>query len=142
MIRRSPVIKSDTVWYIYALVDPRFINGVRYIGFSKDPTWRLSTHIEESRCPSNSYKCRWIRSLLLQGLKPSMRILEEGKGLNWQASERYWIKFYREEVGADLTNATDGGDLGHSNRKYKGRKLSKARRQKISDSLKRRRRVA
>ena len=66
-----------------------------------------------------------------------MRILEEGVGLNWQVSERYWIKFYREEVGADLTNATSGGDCGTTNHKYRGRKMSAAKRRRISQSVKR-----
>jgi hypothetical protein len=47
--------------------------------------------------------------LIREGLFPELRVVEEGSG-NWAAAERWWIKFYREEVGMQLTNMTDGGE--------------------------------
>jgi hypothetical protein len=38
-----------------------------------------------------------------------LSILETGTGLGWQEADRKWIKTFRES-GADLVNATDGGD--------------------------------
>jgi hypothetical protein len=51
----------------------------------------------------------WIRGLLQEGFEPVLRVVDEGFGDSWSDTERFWIKFYREEVGADLTNMTKGG---------------------------------
>lgn len=91
-------------WYIYALVDPRS-KEVRYIGKSEDPIRRLDDHMSDQH--SRLRKSRWLKKL---GCRPILRILDQGQGSGWQESERWWIKFYREEVGADLTNLTEGGE--------------------------------
>lgn len=91
-------------WEIYALLDPR-TEAVRYVGWSFDSKRRLKGHLRDK---SKTHKACWIRSLLALGLEPKMTILETGTG-NWASQERWWIaksRFY----GADLTNATDGGD--------------------------------
>ena len=109
MIQRQPIINDSTNWCIYALVDP-FTSQVRYIGFTTNVDCRLSRHINDAESGVASHKCHWIRSVLSKGSEPLLRVLEEGSGSSWKDSEKYWIKFYREEVGALLTNLTDGGE--------------------------------
>jgi len=91
--------------FIYGLVDPN-THSIRYIGKANDPHVRLYRHLKEK---SHTHKSMWLRSLKERGLSPEMQIIEEVPVLGWQASERYWIKYYREQ-GCDLTNSTDGGD--------------------------------
>lgn len=118
--------KSTLLWQVYGLVDPR--NGrVRYVGWTTDAEYRLKAHILESE-EGTTHKCQWIRSLLENGLVPELKILEQGEGDTWSESERWWIKFYREEVGEVLTNATDGGEGSP------GRVISEETRRKMSES--------
>ena len=105
MTRRPPKISSSTQWYIYTLSDPRMASArlsVRYVGYTVSANGRLADHIEEA-------KCGWILQVLMSGFVPVIRIVDQGLGHSWREAERFWIRFYREEVGADLTNLTDGG---------------------------------
>lgn len=101
--------KSRKPWYIYALCDP-ISSEVRYIGKSVDPEFRLECHIQEASEGCKTFKSNWIRWLFKHNLKPSLRILDLGYGESWIEAEKFYIKFYREEVGANLTNYTEGGD--------------------------------
>ena len=150
-------ISNETV-FIYGLVDP-ISNEIRYVGKSVDPEGRLEQHIKDQ---SHVYRTYWIRSLLKRGLKPTCIILERVEPSNdWEASERYWIA-YGHEQGWRLTNLTSGGDGLHDpspetrakmsksqkargplsmkarasySRAFKGRKLTKEWKEKISGSL-------
>jgi hypothetical protein len=97
---------------IYGLVDPRS-NEVRYIGRSSSGMARPRQHICPSRLEKKSHKNHWIKSLLALGLKPTIQILHEFQDDAHEAelnsSEVYFIQRYRA-LGADLTNATDGGE--------------------------------
>lgn len=91
---------------IYGLIDPR-TTLLRYVGKSYNPIERFSQHIRDcSR--ERTRKANWIRSLLKLGLKPQLEILEtvEGSG---NIEERFYIALFRA-FGADLVNATAGGD--------------------------------
>ena len=60
-----------------------------------------------------------------------VRILDEGSDSDgWRDAEKFWIRFYVEEVGSRLTNATSGGDG------TPGRVWSEEKRKQISDALK------
>ena len=102
------------MWFIYLLVDPRVTSGrardeVRYVGFASDVDLRLLKHIEEA-FRKRTRKCLWLRNLLTSGLQPLVRVVDSGYGDSWREAERFWIRFYREAVGANLTNMTDGGE--------------------------------
>lgn len=92
---------------IYALKDPRNAS-VRYIGYAKSPSGRFIKHLSEARGCSHTHKANWIRSLLRQGVKPELTVLESGLSDPAKAERRWIAKF--KAAGADLTNATSGGD--------------------------------
>lgn len=125
--------------YIYGLIDPR--NGrVRYVGKSDNPKSRLGDHLKDK---SLCHRTNWVRSLLSEGIKPELVILENVVG-DWKEAERKWIAHFGRE---NLVNGTDGGDGGNisqetrlrmsiarKRRKYaKGRKHSPETRKKIGN---------
>lgn len=96
-------------FFVYALLDP-FDEEVRYIGISKNADSRFCGHLSEARSGEDTYKCRWIRSLLEIGHKPKLFILHST--ITWKEAcelERVAIREARAE-GFRLTNGTDGGD--------------------------------
>jgi len=127
--------------YIYGLFDPR--NGhLRYIGKTNNLKERLRDHITFSRGRKgqgykfNPPKEKWIRSLLSEGLKPSIQVLEECTEDTWREVEISWIRLARE-MGISITNISDGGDgfgSGESN-PYFGKKLTEEHKRKCSISL-------
>lgn len=91
--------------FIYALCDPD-TNEVRYVGKSDSPQKRYREHLRtDSKC---TYCARWIQSLMRQGKRPHIQILEEVTD-NWVEREQWWIAEMRRR-GARLTNLTDGGE--------------------------------
>jgi len=108
------MIFSDVKYVIYVLVDPRFkgrsVDEVKYVGYTNDLDHRFNNHLVEARSSCDCRKCRWIRSLFRDDVIPEIREVDWGYDVSkWGETETYWIRFYREEVGADLTNLTDGG---------------------------------
>jgi len=101
-------------WWIYALTDPRelCVSEVRYVGVTTDLTKRFADHIEASLTgkEANPLKRSWIQELISKGLDPKLVVLEYGTGSSWISREQHFIRFFREVVGARLTNLTDGGD--------------------------------
>lgn len=93
-------------WSIYALDDPR-TGRTRYVGWAYDVRKRLEAHIRRAR-REKTHKANWLNFLAATGLKPALRILESGTE-SWADAERRWIARYRSD-GADLTNATVGGE--------------------------------
>ena len=103
-------------WFVYVLLDSRFENyadQVRYVGFTVNVKSRLRVHLEEASGGDRSHKANWIRQLVKENLLPAIRVIDQGIGTNWAHAERFYIKFFREEVGANLTNMTPGGDCGY-----------------------------
>ncbi len=132
--------------FVYCLIDPR--NGeIRYVGKADDPEARLRDHLKDRR---DFHRVRWIKSLVDEGIKPVLILLEQCSKQIWQERERYWIAFLREN-GADLVNTTDGGEgiTRHSpevlakisaaakgNKYWLGRKHTVETRTKLSESHK------
>lgn len=93
---------------IYALRENHF---VRYVGkTSKSLEERLACHLNDARRGEQTYKCHWVRQMLLRGEIPRITLLEEVRG-NGCADEIAWIKFFKDG-GVDLVNGTDGGQGG------------------------------
>lgn len=96
-------------WVIYTLHDPRYPHLVRYVGKTHQvPRLRLKRHLRDARNRSNLHSARWVRSLLNEGTRPIMGIIEEGVGTGWEAAEKKWIAFYRAQ-NMPLTNILAGG---------------------------------
>lgn len=63
--------------YFYYLKHP-ITDEIRYIGQTKRPKDRLHAHIYNARKGhEDNWRANWIRSLLNEGLKPKMEIIEE-----------------------------------------------------------------
>lgn len=93
-----------TKYKIYKLIDPRD-QKVRYVGVTiRKLSERLSQHCSEARNHIGTHKRYWIKSLLEEGLKPIISIIEYCTEQNWQEKEKYWIDYYD-----NLTNTNQGG---------------------------------
>ncbi len=92
------------ITYIYALKDP-ITKEIRYIGRSKYPKQRLYEHHHIKRLMGPTHRNRWILSLLNQGLRAELSILEECNEKNWSEREKYWIA-----NTPNLTNTLLGGE--------------------------------
>lgn len=109
--------------FIYALNCP--ITGrTRYVGKANNPEKRLILHISQARKHSYRRAC-WIRSLLSNGQKPSLEILDEVPETEWQFWECEWIRLYRA-LGFDLTNGTEGGEGMHNPSSETRERMSRA----------------
>lgn len=75
--------------YIYALVDPR-TNEVCYVGQTVlEPKARLSNHLSR---PGNKMMFEWIADLEINGLRPTITILERDVDTALLGSrERHWM---------------------------------------------------
>lgn len=95
--------------FIYELIDPK-TGETRYIGKANNPKDRLKEgHLGVLELKSRTYKSNWIKSLLKEGLKPILNIIDEVPLEEWQFWERHYISLYRS-WNIKLTNCTDGGD--------------------------------
>lgn len=86
--------------YIYGLVDPRD-NEIKYIGRTKDPDYRLDTHIR--MVDAGKMKTMWILELKAFGLDPSMMILETVDRKDESAAEKRWVQYFLK-MGKPLLN--------------------------------------
>lgn len=124
---------------IYKLTDPRD-NAIKYIGYTKRVLRkRLAAHIRDSINNNKTYKQKWIRSLLSEGLLPIISIVKYiPKGESWQGYEIKYIKQYFDK-GHKLTNGTSGGDgtklstekYREMGLKHKGFKMTEESKQKM-----------
>lgn len=84
---------SSKMYTVYVLIDPRD-GTVRYVGITNQTTnRRLDQHLK--RTDGNNEKSGWIDELILAGLKPRIKAIEEVLTLK-EANERetYWIQHY------------------------------------------------
>ena len=100
-------VKNDYEFaYIYGLIDPR-TNIIRYVGSTVDIEGRYKAHTRPGNLKSKTHKNHWIKSLLLEELKPIFIVLEKVLFTDWQEKEMYWIAYFGRE---NLTNGSDGGE--------------------------------
>lgn len=95
---------------IYGLFDPRS-HELRYIGKSTKGLRRAREHTANWALQSDgeTHKVRWLRSLLVLGLTPEIRVLEAvPDGIGLDKAEQNWISEYLPS--SRLTNLTRGGD--------------------------------
>lgn len=65
----------------------------------------------------------WVKSVLAEGEKPYLIIIEEPLKSEWMDRERYWIEQFRIS-GLGLTNTLDGGGESPSSNPEVARKIS------------------
>ena len=94
---------------IYVLLHP-ITKEIKYVGKTeRDINLRLSEHIKDVSCSKiKTYKKYWIRSLLNQGLKPEIKIIDEVDEKEWGDWEQFYIDLFKS-LGFKLTNLADGG---------------------------------
>lgn len=94
---------------IYALLDPT-TKQIKYIGQALNALERLAEHMKPRSREAKSHKNNWLNSLVAQGLKPELIVLESFEDpYKLNEAEIFWIAYYRS-IGANLTNGTDGGE--------------------------------
>ncbi len=99
---------------VYGLVDPKDNGDIRYVGkTTRSLDLRLRKHLETARRGDDTYRGRWIRSVLKSGRVPSAVVLEVVDAESLNEAERCWIANLRRE-GQRLTNRTDGGTGGNT----------------------------
>lgn len=103
--------KAEGVVYIYALYDPT-TDAVRYIGKTVNPSARLGQHIREVRRGRLTHAKAWLKALLAQNLRPTMRVIETCCASTWEARERALIAEHKA-AGSQLTNTASGGNEPH-----------------------------
>ena len=95
---------------IYTLADPRD-NVIRYIGITKTSlNRRLAGHIHDCKSKKPTHKINWIKSLLLEDLKPIIQLIDEVDDTFAYDEEIYWISQFKT-WGFNLVNSTNGGEV-------------------------------
>lgn len=137
---------KDSKNIIYGLTDPSD-GQVRYVGKSMNGLLRPKAHARLSQSKGSTYKDRWVRKLRRLGLNYGIVVLERGIPTeDLYDAEQRWIRHYRE-IGARLTNLTDGGpgNIGwvpspatrkKISRANQGRKHDDEFRQQVSERMK------
>jgi hypothetical protein len=117
-------IVTDASVFIYGLAAPG--EQIRYVGQTMDLGRRHWAHLNEAKAgKTKTYKNRWVKGLLDQGIEPTIRVLNDVP--KWAANdeERWWISFFRD-LGYPLVNGTDGGELMHTPEGWAALKAAKA----------------
>ncbi|UWX62767.1 hypothetical protein [Deinococcus rubellus] len=99
---------NTTITSIYGLIDPR-TQELRYVGKAQDMRHRYRRHISKHHLADNTYKNRWIKSVLSEDLKPEMFLIERCIEESWREAEVFWISYFRS-IGCRLTNLAPGGE--------------------------------
>ncbi len=96
-------------YLIYGLAHP-ITKELRYIGKSMSGMSRPNSHCYSYYLKSDTYHTNWIKSLLVEGLRPEVVIIQELDSPEFlNQREIYWIKHFKE-LGYSLTNLTLGGE--------------------------------
>lgn len=100
--------RADT-WFVYALVDDREPEDVRYIGITNNPAKRLRDHVRDSAVETTR-KANWVASVISTGGNILLGILKGGlTHHDAKSAEIELIRYFRSSDDR-LTNLTDGGD--------------------------------
>lgn len=102
--RRTAPKRHDT-WFVYALVDSREPEEIRYVGITNDPRRRLQHHCC-ARLDSRTRRARWCAKVLRCGGDVLLGIL--CCGISQVEAKR--IECIEIASRRNLTNLTDGGD--------------------------------
>lgn len=102
---------------IYALLDES--GREKYVGRTVHPGARLSAHLSEN---GSSAKCRWIRSMVSAGLRPSFRVLETTQDeQSAHLIEAQWVSKLAND-GCELLNSSCNKFRGTTSFENQGKK--------------------
>ncbi len=91
---------------VYALCTPTD-GAIRYVGCTRESVIRrLRRHVSRARHDGMTPKDHWVRTLLDQGLRPTIRVLEVVPAEEMFTAERHWVGRLSRH---GLLNATRGG---------------------------------
>lgn len=135
----------------YTLSHP-LTNEIRYIGYTGESLKeRLRCHLKDCNYKNkNSHKIKWIKKLILDGLAPSINLINKYDTKQEAIFNEVKLIFEHKLLGYNLVNGTDGGEGGtgykftkeqivNQSKRQTGRKLprcSEERKRKISESNK------
>lgn len=98
-------VKHYVVYYLSCPIT----GEIRYVGKAENGRQRFWEHIKPCALKAKTHKINWIKSLLIKGLKPEFHIIEEfNNSSDLIEAEEFYIAYFRY-IGANLTNACDGG---------------------------------
>lgn len=126
---------------IYALIDP-VTDHVRYVGLSTRGMARPQLHLKTPKPDDRTHRANWIRSLMVQGKLPIVRVVEYcSSDDELSEAEASWISLFGL-LGCPLTNHRSGGFNGKPDEetkrnissKLKGYVRSAEVRQRMSDA--------
>jgi hypothetical protein len=81
--------------YIYILSHP-ITNEIRYVGQTTDINARFYRHIfDANQNGFKNHRTAWVKSLLNEGLRPNIEVIDVVNETNWPFWERYWISQFR-----------------------------------------------
>jgi group I intron endonuclease len=116
--------------YIYALICP-LKNEIRYIGKTVQKlNARLRGHLS-LKLNDSTYRANWIKSLIIEGLKPEITLIEECTDIDWEDREKYWIDFYSKKY--NLVNHSKGGQGRCENKLSTKQKMSEILKERWKD---------
>lgn len=96
--------------YIYTLSTKEDPYNIRYVGKTSGLLkTRLDRHISNYYLKENTYKSRWLKSIIKKGQTPIITEIDCVKESEWEYWEKFWIAQFKA-WGFKLTNTTDGGD--------------------------------
>ena len=101
--------------FIYALCEPG-TQTIRYIGKSDNPKKRLGEHTHP-RKKIRTHLTNWVSKVLSECQVPSLLILKEVPGNEWEWWERSYIQNARM-LGFNLVNMAEGGEGFESGEKH------------------------
>lgn len=113
---------------IYGLFDP-LTKELRYIGYTSNMTRRYWQHYSPESLEADTHKNNWLKSLLTQGLKAEMIVLERYQTAEELPQAEIRSIAQHRQSGCKLTNGTNGGDGGAT---WFGRSHTKETKDKIS----------
>ena len=87
---------------IYGLIDPN-TKELRYVGKTDCLRARIKGHYSSQELNDGKDKSNWLLSLVNNGQRAEIIIIEDNVIDNYKEAERYWIQYFQAQ-GAKLTN--------------------------------------
>lgn len=131
--QRFYISNHKTITNIYGLIDPRYPNGIRYIGKGDSLKDRLYQHMksvfhvyENGKYKDTTYRANWIRSVLEEGVEIDIVLIAWIPKKNWKLIETHYISLFWN-TGYALTNDAPSGQGGEMSEEAKIKSIKKVK---------------